>query len=216
MNLQFESIRSYIKTGAPYDDDNQIVKNIMFDIDKANFELGHKNTKQILKLEAISNSTRSFKPRVDTSKYNRILEDLSGDLFDVFRKSLIKTELHAEWKEYFHCLYDLIVIDAERLDPLYLTIVLKETYKYWNTLPVPETPKQSDKLYSLIFSIRELFNDLEDEHFRLTDDGLSKNLVAHLANNTEKSRECCKLNNQIRENEKVLDIYQEILQWSKK
>ena len=129
---------------------------------------------------------------------------------------MIETELHAEWKEYFHSMYDMIVIDTERFDPLYLKIVMKEMYSYWKVLPQPRKLKQNDKLYPLVTSIWGLFCNLNDEHFRLVDDRLENKIVNHFVKNVDNSKECCRMNNQIRENEKVLDIYREILQWSKK
>jgi len=215
MNLQFEALRSYINTGAQYDDDSPIVRNVMDDIETANYQLDHKNIKDVLKSEELSNSIKSFRPHINVSKYNKIVEELSVELFDMFRKSLIRTELHAEWKEYFHSLYDLIVIETD-IDDLYLNIIFKEMYSYWNTFEQPKQLHQNDKLYPLVSSIRELFEELEDEHFRLVDDSLQSKIVNHCNKNIEKSKEYCRLNNQIQDNEKILDIYRDILQWSKK
>lgn len=217
MNLQFESLLSYIKTGAQYDDDSPIVRNVMDDIENANYQLDHKNIKDVLKFEELSKSIKSFRPHINVSKYNKIVEDLSVELFDMFVKTLIRTELHAEWKEYFHSLYDLIVIETDNdIDELYLHIIFKEMYSYWNTFEQPQQLHQTDKLYPLVSSIRELFEALEDEHFRLVDDRLQSKIVNHCNKNIEKSKECCRLNNQIRNNEKILDTYRDILQWSKK
>jgi hypothetical protein len=60
MNLQFESLLSYIKTGAQYDDDSPIVRNVMDDIETANYQLDHKNIKDVLKFEELSKSIKSF------------------------------------------------------------------------------------------------------------------------------------------------------------
>jgi len=214
MNLQFESLRSYIKTGVPYDDDNQIVKNVILDIENADYKLKHENLKLILQLEETKKNIRSCKPTVNITRYNMIVDYISNDLFDMFRRSMIKTELQAEWKEYFHSLYDLIVVDIERFDDLYLSIIFTEMYSYWNLLPVPKKLDQNDKLYPLVSSIWGLFCNLRDEHFRLVNNRLSRKIVDHFEKNIDTSKECCRISNQIQDNEKMLDIYREILQWS--
>ena len=214
MNLQFKSLRSYIKSGASYDDENPIVRNVISDIEKADIQLKRKNIKDVLRLEEISKSFVSFQQKVDMKRYNRILKDLSNQLFDVFLRSLITNEYQAEWKEYFHAVYELCVVDSHQLDDMFLSIVLKETYKYWELIPQPCKLKQTDKLYPLVSNILELFYDLQYEHNELINPNLDEEILEHWKLNTEKAKTCCKLNNKIQDQEDTLDMYREILQWS--
>lgn len=214
MNLQFKSLLSHIRSGAPYDDENLIVKNVISDIERADIQLKRKNIKDVLRLEEISKSFSSLPEKVDMKQYNRILKDLSNQLFDVFLRSLITNEYQAEWKEYFHSVYELCVIDAHQLDSLFLSVVLKDTYKYWDLIPQPCKLKQTDKLYPLVSNILELFYDLRYEHNELINTELDEDIVEHWKVNTEKAKTCCKLSKRIQENEDTLDIYREILQWS--
>jgi len=216
MNLQFRSLRAHIKSGADYDDENPIVRNVVYDITAAKRIVDHQIVRDVLKRETLTKEIKSYRTKpIDVDTYMRIIDRISHRLFDEFAVSKITSERQAEWKEYFHMLYDLVVVDyTEVTDKTTRAILINETYKYWNFLPRPKSLKPTNKLYALVGSIQDLFNDLRTEHDKYVDPYFIENIENRYDENVKNRQECVRLGNTISENEKTLQVYDEILQWS--
>jgi len=219
MNLQFEALRSYIKTGAKYDVDIPIVKNVIFDIENAKYELEHVNITKILKLEALKKDFHSDSMldhcRREIGEYHNCMKNLSDELFDSFTINTLKSNEHVEWKEYFHSLYDLIVIDIKGYNDNSVAIVLlKELYKYWDTFEEPKILKPTDTLYPLVESIRQYFKNLKSIHSVFAKDDVRLRLVKRHCSAMNTGKEKRRLRNDIEYNYDVIAKYDEILRWS--
>jgi hypothetical protein len=217
MNLQFKSLRAHIDTGAEYDDSDPIVRNVIFDISAAKNKISHQIIKDVLRHKEICKDIKSYKTKnpINVNKYMFIVDRLSGRLFDDFSVDNVTSERQAEWKEYFHSLYELVVVDySEICDKTTQSIIINETYKYWNLLDKPKKLKPTNKLYALVGSIQDLFEDLKVEHEKYTDQYFVDTIMDTCVNNINKRKEAIRIKNAISEKEDILRIYEEILQWA--
>ena len=138
MNLQILSLQTMVKSGFKYDDNDPIVKNVVFDVDCLAYELDSK----ILKLnKRIQNCRRGLRKLSDfgtiklpnMNKYDNLVEEISTLLFDNIDYDLLKTHQQIEWKEYFHGLYDLVVVPYHH-DKTHYVQMIQETLKYFDVL----------------------------------------------------------------------------------
>ncbi len=183
MNLQMMSIEALMKSGVKYDDKNPILLNVIFDIECENrnldFEIDVLNTR-------IRNCNKNLIDLHDfktikipnTSRYNQIIDELSDILFDEITYSLLTTNLHVEWKEYFHSLYDLVVF-AHHHDRTHYIQMINETYKYYGALEKPAALSPGDPLYVEFKSCEVLFEKLKQEHAKLLVPRLFKKIKRH-------------------------------------
>jgi len=217
MNLQFEALRAYIKTGAEYDDDNMIVKNVIFDITTSKFKINQEITKDILKLSKLRKTISDYSiltPYSKMNKYNKFIIKLSDELFDEFDLEKVCTDLHCEWKEYFHSLYELVVLELVDFDLVTANIMIKEVYKYWTLFEVPDKLEPFDRMYSLVESIYQKFRELKEIHKELIDENIESRLLKQHLKVIKFRKETIQIGKKIRDNEKVIDIYTEIINWS--
>jgi len=109
----------------------------------------------------------------------------------------------------------LVIVDYSEIDDkMTKSLLLNETYKYWSLIQEPKKLKPTNKLYALVGSIQDLFEDVRVEHEKYLDEDFVENLVNRHAENVKKRKECVRLELAISENEKLLHVYDEILQWS--
>lgn len=178
------SIEALMKSGVKYDDKNPILCNVIFDIERENRELDSKihilNTR-IRNYSRNLNDLHDFKTiKVpNTSRYNEIIDEVSDLLFDEITYSLITTNLHVEWKEYFHSLYDLVVFSHHH-DRTHYIQMINETYKYYGALEKPAALSPMDPLYVMFKSCEDLFEKLKQEHSRLVVPRLFRKIKRHV------------------------------------
>ena len=160
LSLQFLAIQKCI-----YDDENPVMKNVLFDIAMSLEEIDEEllEINDLIKQKDLEFTKKcEFKSIfINMSKYDKNLKILSDFLFDEFTVDRLDTILHAEWKEYFHGLYDLVVITANA-DKAQLMINIHENLKYFDVLDEPEMVQPFDKLYPSIQHCRDVFKTLKE------------------------------------------------------
>jgi len=217
MNLQFNSLRALIKSGVPFDSENPIVINVIQDVESAHSYLKHQTNKLILEKEKVGRKIETVhQPNVQSERYGNIISKISNRLFDDFHSSMIKNKIQGEWKEYYHSLYDIVVIDLEDIyDTMLESQVIREIFRYWELLPQPKPLDHTDKLYPLVTGIFDLFRELHLEHRQMIERyDIVSSIVKKHRENVENRKECVRLQNEIDKNENMLQVYNEILTWS--
>lgn len=163
-SLQFLALEQLIKVGVPYDDTCPQVINILFDTRLAlvNIEEDiHKKQKALAHLHRKFTSLRPYTP--DLTYYNTILEEIENTLFDSFESYTIN---HIQWKEYFHCLYNLVTIP--RTDRYTTIILLKELLKYYEVLNIPvKMLEPEDPMSHVVHDLLTCFRRLRSIHMGL-------------------------------------------------
>jgi hypothetical protein len=221
MNLQTQSLLAHIQSGAKYDDSDVIVKNILFDIDseidvleqQINTTLGliEKNMSTSNKLHEFGSVSLP-----NTTQYNELCGFLSTALFDDFKHDTCRTQLHIEWKEYFHGLYDTVVIPSST-DRTHTHIMFQTIPSYFtNFITEPQEPEQTDRLYEKIQYIRDLFKRLKNENERLVIPDFAEQCQRNLSKQVSLRMNNIALTNEIRAVEKQIETYRYILKWSVK
>lgn len=99
-------------------------------------------------------------PTVQAYIIDKIVAEISEQLFDNFIWECIVTPAQTLWKEYFHNLYELLVVD--RADHIGNLIMSYEIIKYHDVLEEP-TLEPDPKRDTVIFTLKRLFNDLKRE-----------------------------------------------------
>jgi len=217
MSLQFDSLRAFIKTGAIYDDENPIIKNIVYDVDRANHALERENIKNLFEISKLKSCrwVEMYRPEID--QYCKYLDRLSEELFDNFKYVRVETDEQVEWKEYFHSLYELIVVDVDEDRPDTTTSLLfQELYKHWDTFTEPKHLKPKDKLYPIVESIRRKFRDLKTAHYEFTKYDSKQTIINNHFKDVAIRKKHNSLLRSIDNNDRILDAYSEILRWAKK
>jgi hypothetical protein len=221
MNLQFEALRAYMKSGANYDDTNIFLKNVVYDVEKERGRLAHSIVKLITRIENISKQLNNvsipnsrFKKM---KKYTGLVHIISNDLFDNFTSDTITTPLQTEWKEYFHSLYDLIVIaDVVGYEDTFFSIAIKELYKYWDVLEPPKRLNIGDHHYNLVERILDVFMELRIIHKQMIHDNIDNTIRESHIKRVRLHKESLALKKQLDYEEDILSIYDEMIRWSMK
>jgi len=212
------SIEALMKSGVKYDDKNPVLCNVIFDIERENQEVNSKihtlNTR-IRNCNKNLNEFNDFKSiKVpNTSRYNQIIDELSELLFDEITYSRIVTCLHVEWKEYFHSLYDLVVI-AHHHDRTHYIQMINETYKYYGALEKPAALSPRDSLYVDFKSCEDLLEKLKQEHARLIIPKLFKKIKRHFEILKKKRINYMNLQLEMKSLVKQRIIFLNILNWA--
>ena len=162
MSLQSLALEKLVESGAPIDWDDPHIKNVLFDVRSTMLDLDHQIDQEYARLERLR-SRLNFKMDVPSMEtYTEIRMAIEDMVFDNF----VATEpQHAPWSEYFHALYDLVVV--ARFDRTTTLLLLVELGKYYTVLKKPPDLEPNDKLYPLVAHILSLFRDLQAEHEKI-------------------------------------------------
>jgi len=162
-SLQFLALEQYMKSNQ-YDETNPVMKNVIFDVTSTVEELDEEllEINDLIKQKEIEFTKKcEFKTIfMNMTIYDKNLTLISNFLFDEFTVNRLDTVLHAEWKEYFHGLYDLVVITANA-DKAQLLINIHENLKYFDILDEPVMLNPNDKLYPTVQYCRDMFKTLK-------------------------------------------------------
>jgi hypothetical protein len=154
---------------------------------------------------------------LDLSEIDKLSVKLARELFDIFNWNIIKTKKQAEWKEYFHDLYDLIIGDYDN-DHTGNLILAREIVRYHDVLEVPSEISYHDKLYPHIASISELFNKIKKEQVKISDE-LSelKNIMRQNQRiQTDLQYKIIIYQSELKQLEMENNMYKKIIRWSQK
>jgi len=218
VSLAHQCLLTLLKT-QPCDHENPIIADQIYDAER------NKATNRRF-INALNNKIKKAKKKVhgmsglkgiklDTSKTNPIVRQLTNELFEDFSWNKIRNKHQVDWKEYFHNLYDLIIADFDS-DHASNLIVAREIINYHNVLQEPDELIFSDRLYPVISNIKSLFNRLKTEQ-RKTADKLSsmKSIVYNTHQvSTEIQYDIIEWQSAIRKLERENDLYNEIIDWS--
>jgi len=103
---------------------------------------------------------------LDLDNVYKMHELISNELFEQFTWNRVVTKQQASWKEYFHLLYDLIVVDYTA-DHAGNIMIARSVIKYHDTLVEPDRLSPSDNLYPIVSSLRSLFGILKNEQVKM-------------------------------------------------
>jgi len=146
---------------------------------------------------------------------NKIIKQLTIELFDEFSWNKVKNKNQVNWKEYFHNLYDLIVCDFDSDHPSNL-IVAREIVHYHNVLKQPVEMDMNDKFYPIIGNINYLFNRLKDEQRKIANklSNMKDCIRDTMMESTNIQYDIIEWQSAVRKLERENDVYYEILRWS--
>lgn len=183
-----------------YDGSDIVVENVIFEVD----QLRHKLEEDIEKHNSLK--PRYPKIKYDTSRYDAYVNEIGNYLFDHFTYDRsITTDAHIQWKEYFHTLYEFVVIDYSEIH------AVGSRYQYYNKINSPDMVANDDKNYHIINYINNLFKSLEIEHEILLE---STSIQDYHNDHLKHGRELFEWIREKRKMEDALEKYEDIINWS--
>ena len=219
LSLQFLALEEYMLSDGHYDDNHPVMKNILFDISMSLEEIDE----EILEInDLIKQKDLEFTKKcefksifINMTKYNDILEIVSDFLFDEFTLERLDTVLHAEWKEYFHGLYELVVITSNSdSDKTQRMINIHENLKYFDVLDEPEMVQPFDKLYPAIQHCRDIFKTLKKVQASMIIPDFKLKIQKTIKMNQQIRVELMKLKKFKYQKKLIRQSYLNILKWS--
>lgn len=199
LSLQQLAVYNLIKH-AQYDGSDPVVENVIFEVD----QLRHKLEEDIEK----HNSLKPRHPRIkyNTLNYDTYVDEIGAYLFDHFTyNDSITTDAHLQWKEYFHTLYEFVVIDNREIH------AVGSRYHYYNKINRPDMVPDDDVNYHTINYINNLFKSLEAEH-KILLEGTS--IQDYHDDHLKYGRELFEWIQEKRRMEDILEKYEDIINWS--
>ena len=178
-----------------------MIENVIFEAEQIRMKL--ENELVTLRLRRPQKNTFKFDFRV----YNGLLRNLTYELFDVFTyEELITSVEQVKWKEYFHTLYEFVIVDSTESHNL-----MASTIRCHRTLAVPSMVDMSDACYPVINRILEYFRGIKTEQETLMGSYTMKLELNLSMEYGMKLMEWTKEWNVLRER---LGVYERIIEWS--
>jgi len=164
MSLQTLALEKLVQSGAPYDAECPIIKNVLFDVNCILLDMEYDLEKDYTNLCMLRKRILYCKlKKPNMSMYTAIRIQIEDCLFDEFYPESVEQIV---WNEYFHGLYDLVIIGG-KFD-LTTTIILFNTiFKYYEALKVPPMLNANDPQYLIVHHLLGLFRSLRAEHAKL-------------------------------------------------
>jgi glutaredoxin 2 len=205
-----------MESGVKYDNTEPVLENALFDLKKASVTHACNIIKQKRLLTELKSNIRSFYDfgfikNPDIKNYHDALDNLSDILFDIFDYDPKHSPLVIEWKEYFHGLYDLVVIPNHH-DKTLNKIMINELYKYYTVL---KPPKEPNPPVEIVDRIQSLFRRLKDEHKKLLIPRFEKKLLRSFQYSKVRRLEHMKREEELKVLESTQTMYNKILEWTK-
>ena len=161
LSLQFLALEQMQK---PYDDSIPQIRDMLFDVHGYLLDLDHEIQKNRKSLHFLRERFMRLKlEEPDLFLYNGIRDGIEFVLFDSFTCT---TSNHIKWKEYFHNLYNLVIIP--RTDRYASNILLFELLKYYDILKAPDVPVEyGDPNHHKVYYLIDAFRRLKAAHGQL-------------------------------------------------
>jgi hypothetical protein len=217
MSLQFLAIKTLTNSDVKYDKSDPVLQNVIFDINSALSKLHNRifylvrrirNVRFQLDKRMTDFTTIKFP---SLNEYDDIIDELSEILFDEFVYDIIETPEQVAWKEYFHGLYDLVVVPFHKDRTQYL-MMIQESLKYFDILKPPIVDlNPHDKLYVKVRHCDDLFARLRREHEAIRVPKFFKKLKKHVELQTRSRIDYMKLNSELDKLKKERNDYNKIL-----
>ncbi|MDB4588357.1 hypothetical protein N9095_00095 [bacterium] len=199
VSLQYMALDAHIKTGVKYDGNNIVIENVLFEVDQLKDSLKIEIDDLVEEYKLLQKIKNKEVLKL-SEKFEKIMSEISKELFDEFTYAdSINTFEDVEWKEYFHCVYDIVIPDeTSTFNP-----------RAWETLPDPpeELDTNSDS-WSIVNSIKRKFDALKVEGDKLS------NVNDILESQKQLGKEMLILKKEIAAKNEVLEIYYRIIEWS--
>ena len=184
-----------------YDGNDPIIEHVIFDVEQLRMKLEDRLMAHRIRRPR----RRAF--RFSSKRYTELMDALSVELFDVFTYDhMISTPSHVLWKEYFHALYEFVIVDV---DNSYHLIV--STIRYYSELEKPEMVDTDDPCYGIINRILRYFDGIRAEQ-----EALEKRYSMELEMKTgvEYGMKLVEWTNEWKVLLGELDVYEKIIDWS--
>jgi hypothetical protein len=162
--LAHHALLAHLQSGQPIDFHDPVVQDQIYSVKmtrKSHTDRVRKLRADIMTKKSLAHKNANFRTMQSVNYYliDKITADISTQLFDNFIWECIETPIQVAWKEYFHSLYELLVVD--RTDHVGNIIMTLEILKYHEVLDEPLCePNPKDVV---IFTLKRLFEDLKRE-----------------------------------------------------
>jgi hypothetical protein len=214
MNLQVLALQAHVRSGAEYTNE-PIVDNVLYDVKILASETDEKISQLSRRIHNYRGHLRKLSHiRVrESHRYEDVADEISHVLFDVIDYSRITTRQQIEWKEYFHGLYEMVIVPYHE-DHTYRIQMIHEIYKYFDILKEPPRLEPTDPLYVDVSHCRDLFERLKREHHSMKIPNFVKKLKKLVDLQIEKRCRLVKMNEDFRRLQHLRRDCTEMLEWS--
>jgi hypothetical protein len=213
MNLQVLALQTLVRSGAEYSNE-PIVDNVLYDVKILATETDEKIAQLAKRIYNFRGHIRKFSHlRVrESQRYEDVADEISHVLFDVIDYNRITTRQQVEWKEYFHGLYEMVIIPYHE-DHTYRIQMIHEVYKYFDILKEPPSLDPNDPLYVHMSHCRDLFVRLKREHHAMKVPNLVKKMKKLLKIQIERRCKLIEMNKGYRSLQQLRRDCTEMLEW---
>lgn len=164
VTLAHQALLAHVRSGTLLDQSDPVIQDQLFSVrleKKNHLERMKKIRQDIGQTKSKAYKYANFRGVAPVNYYviDKLVVEISEQLFDVFTWDTAKTATQSAWKEYFHALYELLVID--RSDHIGNLIMMKAIIGYHNVLEPPTCePGVND---TVIHNLKRLFAILKVE-----------------------------------------------------
>lgn len=218
LNLAHEALLTFLEHN-PCDHEHPVVMDQVFGA-----QLKRLETKKLInglktRIKKSKNKIHSISGlkyvHLDLDNIHKMHELIANELFEQFTWNRVVTDQHASWKEYFHLLYDLIVVDYST-DHTGNVLLARTVVKYHDMLVEPEKLSPFDTLYPIVSSLKSLFGILKNEQLKMYK--VLKNIKYVIRDVQQKTtciqHELIQLNHELASAQEDCNKYLKILRWS--
>ena len=147
-------------------------------------------------------------------RYDKIVSRISDCLFEeITYHDNIRTVEQSLLKEYYHALYELVII-PEIKDITNQHMMANEALAYYDVLEVPKQLEPTDILYPTVLYIGDLFRQLKDENKKLVKKSFKITAQEEMKKIQQLRAEYVTVGNQITANEATIKKYGMVMKWS--
>lgn len=163
-SLAHHALLAHIRSGKELDKSDPVIQDQLFSVKLA--KKSHLEKMRKLRLDIGTMKSKAYKNAnfrgvapVNYYMIDKTVQEISEQLFDIFTWDTIRTTVQTQWKEYFHSMYELLVID--RSDHFGNLIAIKAIIGYHDILEPPSCePGVND---TVIHNLKRLFATLKME-----------------------------------------------------
>ena len=163
-SLAHHALLAHIRSGKELDKSDPVIQDQIFSVKLA--KKSHLEKMRKLRLDIGTMKSKAYKNAnfrgvapVNYYMIDKTVQEISEQLFDIFTWDTVRTTGQTQWKEYFHSMYELLVID--RSDHIGNLIAIKAIIGYHDVLEPPSCePGVND---TVIHNLKRLFATLKME-----------------------------------------------------
>ena len=163
-SLAHHALLAHIRSGKELDKEDPVIQDQLFSVKLT--KKSHLEKMRKIRLDIGTTKSKAYKHAnfrgvapVNYYMIDKLTQEISEQLFDIFTWDTIRTTVQTQWKEYFHSLYELLIID--RSDHIGNLIAIKAIIGYHDILEPPSCePGTND---TVIHNLKRLFTTLKTE-----------------------------------------------------